>query len=902
MHDTGSVSTFEKYVLTENLLSEAQVATAREVREAFGQAGMAKSLEETVLLLKLLTPEQMGAALAAIKDKWEISIPKPKLFTISAAQDAALQKRLSDQGPTQAGQVVECRRIAESMKRFGLELTTAEVLIAKGHYTPAALQDSGPRLEPAPLTEEINRKKLEAAEAERSPARSGSGVRKAVQAEVPRYKAPDPAKVKKQQTLVLVGSLGGLVVAVAVIAAIVMSRKTEPEPTLAAAPTATPTPFKYVAAYTPTPSPGAAPVATPAPTPKPVVAPAPTPAPTPKPVQPAATPAPTAAPPEPQPTPEPTPEPEPTPSAPPDEPKPADPEPAKPLPPGEAKKQDREARAEGLYKTGKELFEKGQFAEAQEALKGLRERFLTSRAYIDNQDEVNQLIVDCGYKVAAAGLATLKPYPKGKEHVDTILGFSFLPPQGWRGIPNWQDLFGQRDTSEAEYRGRSYRCGRYTSRWLDSLYLVTYKTYAAQSIEEVIEGSQSYFTRSPFEGLKEVSRDTITGVHKAVRVQQVDSKGNRIVVYAFLENRKGFGLACYWRTSGDDLFGFRLKNDARPPSDEEWAAALRVFDQTAKTFTVMDQQMLAGSRIAGKSWGIADDGWCVRCSDWGVLTSKSGQYTIEYATRKEFAERLARELDTIFAYYKRVIYTGKGIPKCRVKLFDTEDDFQHYGQAPGAAAYWSPAQEEIVCYRFEGTTVKLDSKEDMTIAEDRNPEEVTFNIIYHEAFHQYMYYLMGRDRGVYVPSWLNEGMGDYFFGGRWTKQGKFEIGLNDWRLATIVGAVKENKHVPLETIIRYQQSDYYARAGLCYAEGWSMNHFFMSEAGKKQGYDAIPAKMYNLLKGSGNWKDATDKAFAGVDMKKMEAQWKEYVLGLEKFLPKPKPEDAPKDGEPKKGE
>jgi len=145
-----------------------------------------------------------------------------------------------------------------------------------------------------------------------------------------------------------------------------------------------------------------------------------------------------------------------------------------------------------------------------------------------------------------------------------------------------------------------------------------------------------------------------------------------------------------------------------------------------------------------------------------------------------------------------------------------------------------------------------------------------------------------------VPSWLNEGMGDYFFGGEWTKgRGKFDIGINDWRVKTIVDAVKKNEHVPLEKIFRYEQMDYYKNAQLCYAEGWAINYFFQkSPVGKKAGYFQIPAKMLEALKTGGDWEKATDKAFAGVDIKKMEEEWKAFVLTLP--IPKnqlTKPED-----------
>ena len=55
--------------------------------------------------------------------------------------------------------------------------------------------------------------------------------------------------------------------------------------------------------------------------------------------------------------------------------------------------------------------------------------------------------------------------------------------------------------------------------------------------------------------------------------------------------------------------------------------------------------------------------------------------------------------------------------------------------------------------------------------------------------------------------------------------------------------------------------------------------------------------MFETLRKSGDWKSATDAAFAGIDLKKMEEEWKTFVLGMEKLLPKgalDKPDEEPK--------
>src|SRR5688572_24323062 len=286
--------------------------------------------------------------------------------------------------------------------------------------------------------------------------------------------------------------------------------------------------------------------------------------------------------------------------------------------PKEKKRKMREEEAGSLFEKSKKLFEEGKFQEAQDQLKTLRSRYFTTQAFLENSEAIDSMISDCGFKVAAAGMASIK-INKKQAHIDTLLGFQFNPPEGWRGIPNWQKLFGQADTSEADWRGETYRVTRYTSRWLESLHLKAYKTYAPNSIEEVVEGEEKSWSRYPFEGMSEVSsEDWPTPLHKNVkRTIKKDNDGNRIVNYAFLENRKGFGLTGYWRTTEDEFVWFRRSGDKkkRGPTDEEWSAALKVFDQVAKSFQIMSQPQLAQMRATAKGWGISSDGWCVRCVD-----------------------------------------------------------------------------------------------------------------------------------------------------------------------------------------------------------------------------------------------------------------------------------------------
>lgn len=549
----------------------------------------------------------------------------------------------------------------------------------------------------------------------------------------------------------------------------------------------------------------------------------------------------------------------------------------------DARRQEREKRAQEFWDAALRLEKEGKFAEAQAKLRELRARYRSTHVYAHHLLDIIDKLNELGQRLAVAYLASTSPAKR--PHVDSWYGYEFTPPEGWKGVPPLAQWFGDQDNSEALYRGRTYRIARYTAPYLEKLHLEVYKTFDCPNLQDLDTRATSTL-EGQFKGLREEQKSQGAGRMPYVRKVFSTSAGDRIVAYYYYAERVGLMLAGVWRAGGeDDLFvqvttitskgTSTRKTKELPVEAKDFAEAAKVFDQAARSFRIYDAGTRQGKRTQMDRGAL--------CADWNIMKSPKGNYIIEYATRPEFAKRAGEEMEQILALYKQIIPTQKGIPPCRIKIFDREEDFQYYSAAYGAAAYWSPGQEEIVCYRFEGDKLRSrETEEEFEIAEDRNPEEVTFKVLYHEGFHQYMYFYMGRDRGVYVPSWLNEGLGDYFFGGEWSPdRRKFSIGINDWRIRTILSAIRKNEHVPVSQIIRYEQRQYYANPGLCYAEGWALNYFFQqSDAARRKGYHLLPRRMLEELKTSGNWEKATEKAFAGLDLKKLEEEWKEFMLSL----------------------
>jgi hypothetical protein len=563
--------------------------------------------------------------------------------------------------------------------------------------------------------------------------------------------------------------------------------------------------------------------------------------------------------------------------------------PPKPADDPTQKKADQEAKekkAKDCWDAAEKLEKEGKLAEAQVKLRELRSRYRGTSFYFDKMIEISNKINGIGQKMALAALTKTTLYKR--PHQDSWYGYEFAPPDGWKGVPPAAQWFNEYDNSEVDFKGQTIRIARYTAPYLDKLYMAVWKVYAATTIDSLEPRVVSELEQR-FEKLKEEGTGKEVAGLKMKHLRKIYSTpgGDRLAIYYYTGERRGLALVGAWLAGGEDTGFIRITtigpsgvktmkatNEAKV-EEKDFEAALKVFDQAAKTFWIYDAATRQGKTTLLNRSAL--------CSDWSSLKSSKGNYLIEYATSADYAKRCGEELENILMLYRQVLPTQKSLTQCRVKVFDREEDFMYYGQMPGAAAYWSPGQEEIVAYKFEGDKVKFDSAEEFTIADERAPEEVTFKILYHEAFHQYMYYTIGgRGRRVYVPSWLNEGLGDYFFGGEWQKSPKkFTIGINDWRIAKIVTAIKADKHVALDKIFRYEQAQYYSNAGLCYAEGWAINYFFQqSDVAKKKGYHMIPTRMLEALKTGGDWEKATDKAFAGIDIKKMEEEWKDFMLKL----------------------
>jgi hypothetical protein len=220
-----------------------------------------------------------------------------------------------------------------------------------------------------------------------------------------------------------------------------------------------------------------------------------------------------------------------------------------------------------------------------------------------------------------------------------------------------------------------------------------------------------------------------------------------------------------------------------------------------------------------------------------------------------------------------------------VKVFKDRKEFLAYGAPPGAGAYYSWHDKEMVGY----DTGKLDGE--MTsggTTGDSNPLKEALDtmrsrrtmdllgVFAHEGWHQYFHFICASK--IDFPSWCDEGIGEYFYTARFRGK-KLELGApNDYRLGTIRAAITAKKTIPLKDLVTFNQAAYYRVAGLAYAEGWSFVHFLMEHPDYKKHKHL--QKFMRVFIDQHSIERAVDDVFRKFDWEKVEQDWSEWVMAL----------------------
>ncbi len=281
------------------------------------------------------------------------------------------------------------------------------------------------------------------------------------------------------------------------------------------------------------------------------------------------------------------------------------------------------------------------------------------------------------------------------------------------------------------------------------------------------------------------------------------------------------------------------------------------------------------------------DGWVVH---------ETQNYQVQSQAGIEKAKRLGEHMEVMNAVYRTMFRPDKGGAKRQaIKLLKDRAAFRAYGAPPGAGAYYSPTDREMVCYDTgkwsdeEKVAAPTTGEGSGKTAGQRRREQLEdimqmdiLGAAAHEGWHQYFHWYVVS--WVELPSWINEGMGDYFYTAS-PKESKGRKkradlgGTNGMRLAVLKAAIRQGRFVPLEQLVRMSKAEFYANAGVCYAQGWGLCQFLL-HSGNKDYAKVIPT-FVRLVKDDTNMEVVTARAFKGIDFAKLETEFLAWVDTLQ---------------------
>jgi hypothetical protein len=316
----------------------------------------------------------------------------------------------------------------------------------------------------------------------------------------------------------------------------------------------------------------------------------------------------------------------------------------------------------------------------------------------------------------------------------------------------------------------------------------------------------------------------------------------------------------------------------------------------------MNRKTIAIAIALTGSFACAQGGQAIKKGPWtkrdvpdGWVMHETRNYQVQSQAGIEKARRLGDHMEAMNLVYRAMFRPDKeGAKRYPIKLLKDRKAFLGYGAPAGAGAYYSATDHEMVCY---DTGKWMDEQEAPVTAVDSEEERRDFRKFLqryemdilgaaaHEGWHQYFHWYV--TSWVQLPSWINEGMGDYFYTAVPKKEkGKrlpAELGrTNDIRLAVMLAAVRQDRQVALNDFVRYSQREYYANPGVCYAQGWALCQFLLHGGNDK--YAKVIPVFVRTVRDDTNMEEVTKKAFKGIDMAELE---KDFLAWVKEQQPEP---------------
>ena len=237
-----------------------------------------------------------------------------------------------------------------------------------------------------------------------------------------------------------------------------------------------------------------------------------------------------------------------------------------------------------------------------------------------------------------------------------------------------------------------------------------------------------------------------------------------------------------------------------------------------------------------------------------VKTYETPYYTLHTDLPRDGVQETSLRMSRMAEeYYERTkAFSGKVNKRLPFFLFQEREDYEKAGGIPGSAGV----------FMVRGNEKKL-----MAIA-GKELTDRTWHVVQHEGFHQFADATIGE-----LPTWVNEGLAEYFGEAVWTGDA-FVVGIvPPGRLRVVQAGIKGKAFRPLPDMMKVTLREWNLNlAAENYHQAWAMSHFLAhADNGKYQ------AAFVNFVRGVNKkvpWPKAWDQSFGSVEgFEKVWAEW-----------------------------
>ena len=253
------------------------------------------------------------------------------------------------------------------------------------------------------------------------------------------------------------------------------------------------------------------------------------------------------------------------------------------------------------------------------------------------------------------------------------------------------------------------------------------------------------------------------------------------------------------------------------------------------------------------------DWWYVETENYIVLSNMGARHRV-------FVRDLQEELEILRRAYEELLPARTPVSAVStVRVFATPAEYsRHVGKEyEWTDGIWMPSKRELVI-------------RPATWGSNRQQRKRTLSITYHEAFHQYAHYALGR---IPISRWFDEGHAELFEAAE-IRNDRVELREDD-RQARRVQALIRAKKADLARLLRLSPGDFYSFDNEArkanYALAWALVYFLRKDGGGHGApYAGILDHYVDALCRSRDAAKATTRAFEDVDMNALHRDFEDF--------------------------